>query len=155
MYLSSILTKSSPTLIGRIIYNNKWHLKCALSQNVQCPMRYIANEMYLSRCTQICFVCLVGFLTSSSVTRRSSGRVPILTSDNFTCCQSATHERERGYRDLCLSRSHYTDTDPESESNPRPPHQRPRSTLHLDYPRRFISSLSKIVPYCGHPSRTN
>ena len=42
----------------------------------------------------IFFVCLVGFLTSSSTTRLYRGRVPRLTSDNFTCC----HTRDRAGR---------------------------------------------------------
>ena len=37
------------------------------------------------------FVCLFAFLTSSSTTRLYRGRVPRLTSDNFTCC----HTRDR------------------------------------------------------------
>ena len=40
------------------------------------------------------FVCLVGFLTSSSASRLYRGRVPRLTSDNFTCC----HTRDRAGR---------------------------------------------------------
>ena len=53
------------------------------------------------------FVKLVGFLTSSSTTRLFS----------------PSHS-------LCISRSHYTDTDPtskEQESNPRPPDQDSRA----------------------------
>ena len=42
-----------------------------------------------------------GFLMSSSVTRLYRGR-------------AATHETELGEHDFCLSRSHYTDTDPTS-----------------------------------------
>ena len=54
---------------------------------------------------------LFGFLTSSSTTRLYRGRVPRLTSDNLC---AVTHETERGNQDFCLSRSHYTDTDPTS-----------------------------------------
>ena len=51
------------------------------------------------------FVCLFGFFTSSSATSLYRGRVPRLTSDNFTCC----HTQDRaGDHDFCLSRSHYT-----------------------------------------------
>ena len=53
------------------------------------------------------FVCLVGFLTSSSTTRVYRGRVPRLTFDNLF---AATHQTERGDLDFCLSWSHYTDT---------------------------------------------
>ena len=56
-------------------------------------------------------ICLLGFFTSSSTTRLCRGRVPRLTSDNFTCCHTET---ERGDHDFCLSRTHYTDTDPTS-----------------------------------------
>ena len=38
--------------------------------------------------------CLVGFLTSSSATSVYHGRVPRLTSDNFSCC----HTRDRAGR---------------------------------------------------------
>ena len=56
-------------------------------------------------------VRLVGFLTSSSTTKLYRGRVPRLSSDNF---RAATHETEWRDHDFCLSRSHYTDTDPTS-----------------------------------------
>ena len=51
------------------------------------------------------FVCLVGWLVgflTSSTTRLYRGRVPRLTSDNFTCCP--THETELGDHDFGLSR---------------------------------------------------
>ena len=38
--------------------------------------------------------CLLGFLTSSSTTRLYHGRVPRLTSDNFTCCQNTRQSGE-------------------------------------------------------------
>ena len=62
------------------------------------------------------FVCLVqgsqrkNWLLSALVwgIRLSRGRIPRLTSDTFKCCHKDT---ERGNRDFCLSRSHYTNTD--------------------------------------------
>ena len=42
----------------------------------------------LSAMRRFLFVCLFGFLTSSSTTRLYRGRVPRLTSDNFTCCHT-------------------------------------------------------------------
>ena len=45
------------------------------------------------------FVCLFGFLPSSSITRLYRGRVPRLTFDNFTCC----HTRVRAGRPWLLS----------------------------------------------------
>ena len=42
---------------------------------------------------------MFGFLTSSSATRLYRGRVPRLTSDNFTCC----HTRDRAGRPRLLS----------------------------------------------------
>ena len=52
--------------------------------------------------------CLFGFLTYSSTTRlyRKTERLTIL--------RAATHDPELGDHDFCLSRSHYTDTDPTS-----------------------------------------
>ena len=54
--------------------------------------------------------CLVGFLTSSSTTRLYRGRAP--RQERLTILRAATHETELGDHDFCLSRSHYTDTDP-------------------------------------------
>ena len=56
------------------------------------------------------FVCLFGFLTSSSTTRLYGGRAP--RQERLTILRAATHETELGDHDFCLSRSHYTDTDP-------------------------------------------
>ena len=55
---------------------------------------------------------LVGFLTSSSTTRLYRGRAP--RQERLTILCAATHETELGDHDFCLSRSHYTDTDPTS-----------------------------------------
>ena len=55
-------------------------------------------------------VWLFGFLTSSSTTRLYRGRAPRL--ERLTILRAATHETELGDHDFCLSRSHYTDTDP-------------------------------------------
>ena len=57
-----------------------------------------------------CFVCLFGFLTSSSTTRLYRRRAP--RQERLTILRAATHETELGDHDFCLSRSHYTDTDP-------------------------------------------
>ena len=54
--------------------------------------------------------CLFGFLTSSSTTRLYRGRAP--RQERLTILRGATHETELGDHDFCLSRSHYTDTDP-------------------------------------------
>ena len=56
------------------------------------------------------FVCLFGFLTSSSTTRLYRGRAP--RQERLTILRAATHETELGDHDFCLSRSHYIDTDP-------------------------------------------
>ena len=58
----------------------------------------------------VLFVCLFGFLTSSSTTRLYRGRAP--RQERLTILRAATHETELGDHDFCLSRSHYTDTDP-------------------------------------------
>ena len=60
------------------------------------------------------FVCF-GFLTSSSTTRLYCGRAPRhLKTERLATLLTARHETERGDHDFCLSRSHYTDTDPNS-----------------------------------------
>ena len=56
------------------------------------------------------FVCLFGFLTSSSTTRLYRGRAP--RQERLPILRAATHETELGDHAFCLSRSHYTDTDP-------------------------------------------
>ena len=56
------------------------------------------------------FVCLFGFLTSSSTTRLYRGRAP--RQERLAILRAATHETELGDHDFCLSRLHYTDTDP-------------------------------------------
>ena len=53
---------------------------------------------------------MVGFLTSSSTTRLYRGRAP--RQERLTILRAATHETKLGDHDFCLSRSHYTDTDP-------------------------------------------
>ena len=59
---------------------------------------YEEEEGWIVRITVVwrycLFVWLFGFLTSLSTTRRYRGRVPRLTSDNFTCC----HTRDRAGR---------------------------------------------------------
>ena len=55
---------------------------------------------------------LFGFLTSSSTTRLYRGRAA--RQERLTILRAATHETELGDHDFCLSRSHYTDTDPTS-----------------------------------------
>ena len=67
----------------------------------------VVNEV---RHTRSLFVCLFGFLTSSSTTRLYRGRAP--RQERLTILRAATHETELGDHDFCLSRSHYTDTDP-------------------------------------------
>ena len=72
----------------------------------------LRNKQWLSEWFQIdrSFVCLFGFLTSSSTTRLYRGRAP--RQERLTILLAATHEKELGDHDFCLSRSHYTDTDP-------------------------------------------
>ena len=47
------------------------------------------------------FVCLFGFLTSSSTTRLYRGRAP--RQERLTILRAATHETELGDHDFCLS----------------------------------------------------
>ena len=67
------------------------------------------HRSFLAR-NEVLFVCLVGFLTSSSTTRLYRGRAP--RQERLTILRAATHETELGDHDFCLSRSHYTDTGP-------------------------------------------
>ena len=52
-----------------------------------------------------------GFLTSSSTTRLYRGLTP---TERLTILRAVTHKTELGDHDFCLSRLHYTDTDPTS-----------------------------------------
>ena len=83
---------------------------------------------------------MFGFLTSSSTTRLYRGRAP--RQERLTILRAATHETELGDHDFCLSRSHYTDTDPtcrepgtsspgvarSTAERPRPPRERQTET---------------------------
>ena len=97
------------------------------------------------------FGWLVGFLTSSSTTRLYRGRVPRLTSDNFTCC----HTGEWGDHDFCLTRSHYTDTHPTSRERTTTvgiePTQdlltRSRALYRLNYRAPRLHVYGKVI--CG------
>ena len=118
------------------------------------------------------FVWLVGFLTSSSTTRLYRGRAP--RQERLTILRAATHETELGDHDFCLSRSHYTDTDPtcreraatagiepgtsspgvarstaELPPPPPPPHSPSRSYLWLiDEHDIIIFRRDKTLPLC-------
>ena len=50
-------------------------------------------------------------LQSGRPERESNPRLPLLTKQ-LLIVRAATHETELGDHDFCLSRSHYTDTDP-------------------------------------------
>ena len=96
------------------------------------------------------FVCLVGFLTSSSTTRLYRGRAP--RQERLTILRAATHETELGDHDFCLSRSHYTDTDPTCRERAATAGIEPgtsspgvaRSTAELPRPP-FTHSLSNLL----------
>ena len=59
-------------------------------------------------CPSLWLFCSFGFLTSSSTTRLYP------KTERLTILRAATHETELGDHDFCISRSHYTDTDPTS-----------------------------------------
>ena len=112
------------------------------------------------------FVCLFGFLTSSSTTRLYRGRAP--RQERLTILRAATHETELGDHDFCLSRSHYTDTDPTCRERaatagiepgtsspgvarstaelPRPP-KRPASKCQ--WIQRLTSYNGALIRHCG------
>ena len=101
---------------------------------------------------------LFGFLTSSSTTRLYRGRVPRLTSHNFTCC----HTRDRAETMASISAAHIILTPtqlvesgrPQRELNPGPPHQESRDlTTELPRPPYSWCNLSSsypllVGPYC-------
>ena len=74
------------------------------------PQKLSVTDRQKNVTDSFCFVCLVGFLTSSSTTRLYRGRAP--RQERLTILRAATHETELGDHDFCLSRSHYTDTNP-------------------------------------------
>ena len=74
------------------------------------PIHHCIGSILPLSVTNFLFVCLFGFLTSSSTTRLYRGRAP--RQERLTILRAATHETELGDHDFCLSRSHYKDTDP-------------------------------------------
>ena len=108
---SPIKTTTRPTAFRHLdLYAGRTNLRLSLSNRV------IASESLTlssdsgthSKSSRLWF----GFLTTSSTNRLYSRRVQRLTSDSFF--RAATHETERGHHGFCISRSHYTDTDPTS-----------------------------------------
>ena len=83
---------------------------------------------------------MVGWLLNVLVNYQAISRTGPKT-ERLTILRAATHETELADHDFCLSRSHYTDTDPTSrertataESNPGPTHQESRA-LPTELPR--------------------
>ena len=70
--------------------------------HLRLPHRPLGHHHRLGRCYSDNFICLSGFLTSSSTTRLYRGWAPRLTS----------HETKQGDLNFRLSWSHYTDTGP-------------------------------------------
>ena len=99
------------------------------------------------------FVCLFGFLTSSSTTRLYRGRAP--RQERLTILRAATHETELGDHDFCLSRSHYTDTDPTCRERAATAGIEPgtsspgvaRSTAELPHPPREMRERVCVCVY--------
>ena len=99
------------------------------------------------------FGWLVGFLTSSSTTRLYRGRAP--RQERLTILRAATHETELGDHDFCLSRSHYTDTDPTCKERAATAGIEPgtsspgvaRSTAELPRPPSYQETSKEIM---GH-----
>ena len=111
----------------------------------------LISQSCLSLFSVCLFVCLFGFLTSSSTTRLYRGRAP--RQERLTILRAATHETELGDHDFCLSRSHYTDTDPTCRERAATAGIEPgtsspgvaRSTAELPRPPLF-SELSLFCP---------
>ena len=92
------------------VSDNQFHNADDIRNPVLCfALLYINLKNCLAKADRR-FVCLFGFLTSSSTTRLYRGRAP--RQERLTILRAATHETELGDHDFCLSRSHYTDTDP-------------------------------------------
>ena len=96
-----------------------YYWKRAESGDLWSVLSITVSSMLLELSTAVCpprrtkypsVFCLFGFLTSSSTTRLYRGRAP--RQERLTILRAATHETELGDHDFCLSRSHYTDTDP-------------------------------------------
>ena len=107
--LSSQLERTQPRWLKN--NNNKnWGILHAVNHSTlstDALMLKLAREPHLRHSS---LFCLFGFLTSSSTTRLYRGRAP--RQERLTILRAATHETELGDHDFCLSRSHYTDTDP-------------------------------------------
>ena len=95
-YIKLAEVPSSPTLQNPLLTNGR---------KIREKIKIVIVQLRMSR-----FVCLFVFLTSSSTTRLYRGRAP--RQERLTILRAATHETELGDHDFCLSRSHYTDTDP-------------------------------------------
>ena len=98
------------------------------------------------------FVCLFGFLTSSSTTRLYRGRAP--RQERLTILCAATHETELGDHDFCLSQSHYTDTDPTCRERAatagiEPGTSSPGVTRYLTKQKKKKSAASKFKKTYG------
>ena len=94
-----------------VIRPTTWYVLCHQTNYTVCCLS--SDQLHGVFCVirlATLFVCLVGFLTSSSTTRLYRGRVP--RQERLTILRPATHATELGDHDFCLSRSHYTDTDP-------------------------------------------
>ena len=88
------------------------------------------SEVVCSAVTSIKFVCSVSYSPPQQLGYIEDGSQEW----RLTILRAATHETERGDHGFCLSRSHYTDTDPpvgsgrpELGSKLGPPHQESRA----------------------------
>ena len=91
--------------------HDHWSFECEKFSNVVTLDRDHYAAVQRSIIVKNMFVCLFRFLTSSSTTRLYRGRPSRLTSDNYKRCNTRGRTG-RPCHDFCLSRSHYTDTDP-------------------------------------------
>ena len=99
---------------------------------------------------------MFGFLTSSSTTRLYRGRAP--RQERLTILRAATHETELGDHDFCLSRSHYTDTDPTCRERAATAGIEPgtsspgvaRSTAELPRPQNIVEYRSNYIYIYTH-----
>ena len=77
-------------------------------------MRAFLTKLIATRIAFCFFIWLVGWFLNVLVNNWAISQTGPKT-EHLTILLAATHETERGDHDFCLSRSHYTDTDPTSK----------------------------------------
>ena len=100
----------------------------------------------------VIWVCLFAWLVFYALVKKIGYIADGSQECRLTILRTASHEAELPDHDFCLSRSHYSDTDPTSRerrlqrwSNPGPPHQESRA-LPSELPRPHFDSGNISLP---------